>query len=66
MNLQMKVTQIHALQPFCIFMALTWKQELTHRREELKETGVKGATDKVKDAATGAFDKVKGLFKKKK
>lgn len=35
-------------------------------KEELKETGVKGATDKVKDAAKGAFGKVKGLFKKKK
>lgn len=34
--------------------------------EDLKEAGVKGATDKVKDAAKSAFGKVKGLFKKKK
>ena len=35
-------------------------------QEELKEAGIKGATDKVKDAAKNAFGKVKGLFKKKK
>ena len=32
----------------------------------VKESGTKGATDKVSDAAKSAFGKVKGLFKKKK
>ncbi len=34
--------------------------------EDLKKGGVKGAANKVGDAAKGAFGKVKGLFKKKK
>lgn len=34
--------------------------------EDLKKGGVKGAANKVGDAAKGAFGKVKGIFKKKK
>ena len=32
----------------------------------VKEQGAKGTADKVKDAAKGAFGKVKGVFGKKK
>lgn len=34
--------------------------------KDVKEQGAKGTADKVKDAAKGAFGKVKGVFGKKK